>query len=116
MSQACRASFLMAGDHQWLHRRCGQPKPAIQCVFGGSANRMCSSRSCLSPTAEGAFIIRSCACWFSGKAITSRMFCCAGQQHDDAVDARRHAAVRRRAVAEGVQHAAELLAPPRLAE
>ena len=40
--------------------------------------------------------------------MTSRMSVCAGQQHDDAVDAGRHAAVRRRAVAEGVQHAAEL--------
>ena len=30
-----------------------------------------------------------------------------GQQHDDAVDARRRAAMRRRAVFEGVEHAAE---------
>ena len=41
--------------------------------------------------------------------MTSRMAVCAGQQHDDAVDAGRQAAVRRRAVAEGVEHAAELL-------
>ena len=49
------------------------------------------------------------ACWFIGNAMTSRMFGLAGQQHDDAVDAGRRAAVRRRAVPERVQHAAEAL-------
>ena len=35
---------------------------------------MCSSRSCFSETGCGLFIIGSCAFWFIGKAITSRMF------------------------------------------
>src|SRR5579864_2394983 len=41
--------------------------------LGGVTRRMCSSFSCASRTFEGAPIIRSSACWLSGKAITSRM-------------------------------------------
>ena len=40
---------------------------------GGSARRMWSSRSRSGGTGAGACIIRSCACWFIGKATTSRM-------------------------------------------
>jgi hypothetical protein len=51
-------------------------------------------------------IIRSSACWFIGKAsCLAHVF--VGDQHHDAVDARRRATMRRGAEAEGVEHAAE---------
>jgi hypothetical protein len=46
---------------------------AASTARAGSARRMLSSRNCLEATTEGAPIIRSCARWFIGKAMTSRM-------------------------------------------
>src|SRR6185312_9970192 len=42
--------------------------------FSGSTVRMCSSFSWRCETSLGAFIIRSCACWFIGNMVTSRRF------------------------------------------
>ncbi len=70
---------------------------------------MPSSRSCLGVASPGAPISRSSACWFIGNSVISRRFFAPHEQHDDAVDARRHAAMRRRAILEGAVEAAEAL-------
>ena len=46
---------------------------------------------------------------FLGNAMTSRIVALAGQEHDQAVEPRRDAAVRRGAVAEHLQEEAEAL-------
>ena len=48
-------------------------------------------------TGAGAFIIRSSAFWFIGNSDHLADVGLVGEQHDDAVDARRRAAVRRSA-------------------
>ena len=70
---------------------------------------MCSSRNCFVVASDGAPISRSSARWFIGNSDDLAQILFARQQHDDAVDARRNAAVRRRAILEGAIHAAEFL-------
>jgi hypothetical protein len=67
---------------------------------------MCNSRSCLADTSDGAPIRRSSARWFIGNSDLAQVGG-AAQKHHDAIDAGRHAAMRRGAVLECAVHAAE---------
>ena len=73
---------------------------------------MCSSRSCCSSTGLGACVSRSLRALRLRERdhVADRLG--AGHQHDDAVEAERDAAVRRRAVLERVEQEAELRAAP----
>ena len=66
-----------------------------------------NSLSCFSEISEGAFIMRSRPSPVLGKAMTSRILGSFWRSIDDAVDARGEAAVRRRAISEGLKHMAE---------
>ena len=65
--------------------------------MGGRLRERCSSFKRAGGIGAGARINKSCACWFSGKAMTSRILGVIGQKHDDAVNPgcrRRREAVR----------------------
>ena len=69
----------------------------------------CSSFSRAGGTSAGAPIIRSSPCWLSGNRMTSRMFGSSASSMTMRSMPGRRAAMRRGAVAERVQHAAEAL-------
>jgi hypothetical protein len=71
--------------------------------------RNASSRSWVGVAGDGAFISRSCACWFIGNIVIFAQVLCADEQHDDTVDAECATAMRRRAVLERAVEAAETL-------
>ena len=70
---------------------------------------MCSSRSCFGVAGDGAPISSILGALVHREQRDLAQIFLAGEQHHDAVDARRDAAVRRRAVVEGAIHAAEFL-------
>ena len=92
--------------HTTHQRRRGEP--FHDC--GGFLRRMCSSRSCFSSTGLGALrqqVLRALGLR-EGDHVADRLG--AGHQRDEAVEAERDAAVRRRAVLQRVEQEAELRA------
>ena len=69
---------------------------------------MCGSRSCRADTPDGAPIMENLRPLVHRKQHNLAQVLLPGQQHDDAVNTRRNAAVRWRAQRERAQHAAEL--------
>ena len=69
---------------------------------------MCRSRNCCSVAGAGASTSRSCPRCVFGNAITSRIDSAPHISVDDAVEAERDAAMRRRAVLQRVEQEAEL--------
>ena len=73
----------------------------------GRSSRRCSSRSRFGSTSDGRLHEQVLRLLVQGERDHLADVRLVGQQHHDAVDAGRGAAVRRRAVPEGVEHAAE---------
>ena len=71
--------------------------------------RIASSRSCFGVTSDGAPISRSSRLLVHREHGDLAQILRAADEHDDAVEPRRHAAMRRRAELQRAQHAAELL-------